>query len=282
VPIDDVPLPVLTYVGDVVRTTRIRFAWSQRELSRRSGVPQSQISELERSRITDMRLSDLVRILSSLGVRYRLILDPPITERRSPGDLVHAWCSAHVERRLVGFGWRVAREVEIGGDRSRGWIDVLAWHPDTRVLLVIEIKSELHDIGAIERTMNWYQREAWTAARRLGWQPARVGSALLLLDSEVNDRAIAINRAILGSAFPQRAEALARLISGDAEIADGRFLAMIDPRSHRGGGIRRARVDGRRAAAPYVDYIDAVRAIESGSSGAGVRPRLAVPRGPHE
>ena len=264
-PVDGVPLPILILLGDVVRTTRLPLGWTQRELSRRSGVPQSQISQLERHRISDVRLTDVHSILVALGVRYRLILDPPIVEARMQADLVHARCSAHVERRLQAAGWRTAREVEIGSDRSRGWIDLLAWHPESRVLLVIEIKSEIHDLGAIERAMNWYQREAWAAGRRLGWLPRRVGSALLVLQSEVNDRTIAINRDVLAATFPQRADGLARIVGGATDKADGRNLAMIDPRSHRARWLRATRVDGRRTSAPYADYIDAVRSIEQGS-----------------
>lgn len=258
-------LPILAFLADMVRGTRIKLGWTQRELSRRSGVPQSQISQLERRRIADLRLTDIERMLGALGVRYRLILDPPIVEHRLQADLVHARCMAHVERRLVAAGWEVAREVEIGIDRSRGWIDLLAWHRQNGLLLVIEIKSEIHDVGAIERTMNWYQREARAAARRLGWRPTHIGSALLVLQSEASDRSIGLNREVLAAAFPGRAEALARLVAGEGELDTNRYLAMIDPRSRRARWLRRSRADGRRSSAPYVDYIDAVRSIERGS-----------------
>ena len=256
---------ILGLVGDVIRSTRVRMGWSQRELSRRSGVPQSQISKLERNRAWDVRLTDIDRVLAALGIRYRLILDPPHLEPRLQADLVHTRCSSHVERRLAAAGWQVAREVEIGGDRSRGWIDLLAYHPETRTLLVIEIKSELHDVGAVERTMNWYQREAWLAARRLGWRPRQVGSALLVLQSDANDRVVATNRDSLTLGFPLRADALVRIVRGEPDALVGRSLAMIDPRSRRAMWIRRTRADGRRTAAPYADYIDAVRSIESRS-----------------
>jgi hypothetical protein len=95
-----------------------------------------------------------------------------------------------VTRRLVGSGWLVQREVEIGADRIRGWIDILAFHPESGVLLVIEVKTEIHDVGAIERSMNWYQREAMRAAHRLGWRPRAVGSALLVLQSRANDERV--------------------------------------------------------------------------------------------
>ena len=49
-----------------------------------------------------------------------------------------------------------------------GWIDVLAYHPGTGMLVVIEVKTELHDIGAEQRRFASYERESYAAARRLG------------------------------------------------------------------------------------------------------------------
>ncbi len=49
----------------------------------------------------------------------------------------------------------------------------MAFDPRTRTLAVIEIKTQLDDLGQIERTLAWYEREAWAAARRLGWRPPR-------------------------------------------------------------------------------------------------------------
>ncbi|HEX3428598.1 MAG TPA: helix-turn-helix domain-containing protein [Candidatus Limnocylindrales bacterium] len=250
---------VLSSLADAVRTERLKRGWSQRELSRRTGVPQSRISLIERTRIDDVRLSTIERLMAPMGARYWLAIDVPGIAPRRQGDLVHSLCSAHVERRLKAAGWLVAREVEIGGDRSRGWIDLLTFEPVTATLCVIEVKSEIHDVGAIERTMNWYRREAWVAARRLGWRPKIAGAALLVLQSAANDRLISVNRDVFGSSFPVRSDALRAAILRTAPLPNESGLAMIDPRSRRSNWLRPTRIDGRRSAAPYVDYIDFVR-----------------------
>lgn len=254
-------LPVLATFCAVAKATRISCGWTQRELSRRAGVPQSLISELERGIARDIRLSDLERIAVALGIRYRYAFEPPTIHPRQQRDFVHARCSSHLDRRLRGARCLVAREVEIGSDRSRGWIDILAFQPATRTALVIEIKTELHDIGAIERSTNWYGREAWAAARRAGWPPRRVIVALIVLQSEANDRAISANRDLLRTRWPGRATELASVIEG-ADPSHGGYLAMVDPRSHRTRWLRPVRSDGRRSPAPYVDYIDAARMFE--------------------
>ena len=66
-------------------------------------------------------------------------------------DPVHARCSAYVDRRLGASGWATAREVEIVHGRTHGWIDLLAFDRRTGMMVVIEIKTRLEDIGALER-----------------------------------------------------------------------------------------------------------------------------------
>ena len=249
------------------RQTRLRLALSQRELSRRSSVPQSLISRIERGVARDVRLSAIDKLFASMGVRYHLTIDPPFIEPRQV-DLVHSRCSAYSGRRLAAAGWLVAREVEVGDGRSRGWIDLLAFDPQSGWLLVIEIKTEFHDVGRIERTMNWYQREAWAAARRLGWQPRHVTTALLALMSETNDRFLAANRLLMATAFPARARELAAVVRRAAEPTETRYLALVDPRSRAINWVRPTRIDGRYSDPPYRDYIDAVRLLE-----ARARPR---------
>jgi transcriptional regulator with XRE-family HTH domain len=258
---------LIDVIAATVRTSRSQFGWSQRELSRTSGVSQSRISSLERKGIRTVRLSEIDRLFSALCVRYWLGVEPASAIGGRQRDLVHARCAVHVANRLEAAGWLVQREVEIGSGRSHGWIDILAFNPRSGLLLVIEIKTEIRDFGAIERTLNWYQREAARAARRFGWRPVRVGSALLILHSRQNEVSISANRAAFRNGFPGRATGLRSVIDGSESAPVGRFVAMIDPRSRRSTWLRSTSVDGRRSAPPYEDYIDAVRQLIGGTSG---------------
>ncbi len=153
-------------------------------------------------------------------------------------------------------------EVEVGGDRSRGWIDVLAYHPATGWLLVIEIKTEIRDLGAIERSLGWYERDAIVAARRLGWQPKHAIGCLLLLATAANDARASANGVPIGVGFPTRAHELGGLVqAGSGPRPHGRAVAMIDPLSRRTAWLRPLHQDGRRQPAPYLDYADFMRAI---------------------
>jgi transcriptional regulator with XRE-family HTH domain len=248
-------------VGLAVKDLRTALGWTQRTLAAKSGVSQAWISEIERGRCPDVSISTIDRLLVAMGARLLIDVKAPFLANPRQRDVVHAKCSSFVARRLERSGWSVATEVEIGDDRSRGWIDVLAWHPATCLVLVIEVKTELLDLGAIERTIGWYEREAWAAARRLGWQPRRVLGCLVMLSTEVVEQRIRDNRSLLDREFPIRAKALAEIVShGDLSGSSrGRALAVIDPRSQRHSWLRPSRLDGRRSGPPYADYADFVR-----------------------
>lgn len=234
---------------------RTAIGWSQAELALRAGLSQPMISRLERGQTMDVTIGTAWRVLEAMGARPSLTVEPPyLGDRARQRDAAHARCTSHVGRRLERSGWLVAREVEVGGGRSRGWIDVLAFHPLTGLLLVIEVKTELHDLGQVERTLGWYEREAWASARRLGWRPRRVYSALLLLATEANEQRLRSNREAIHSGFPVRAAELRNLIGGSQAGSTGRALAMIDPGSKRRLWLRPTKLDGRRGAAPYADY----------------------------
>lgn len=236
------------------------LGWSQRELGRRAGVAQSHISDIENQRLTDLTFASAAKVLAAMGARLVVGVDAPfLADRQRQRDPAHARCVTAVSRRLMRAGWTVATEVEIGSDRSRGWIDVLAYHAETGVTLVIEVKTEIHDLGQIERTLGWYEREAWAAARRRAWHPKRVIGCLLLLMSDANDHRLAQNGAAIRIGFPVRARVLNDVVDAPATtVVTGRGLAMIDPGSRRSAWLRPTRLDGRRSAARYRDYADFV------------------------
>lgn len=248
--------------GIAIRSSRIEIGWSQREIAERLHVSQAAISRLEAGTgpYLDARLASAA--LDLLGIRMQLDgATLGLAGRREQRDLVHAKCCGHVARRLGRLGWDVRQEVEIGTGRYRGWIDVLAYRPTDRSLLCGEIKTEIDDLGRIQRTLTWYERDAWDAARRLGWRPLKVCSVLVLLCSSENDARTHSNKEILGQAFPARARELGVWIDTPGAAVPPRALAMIDPRSLRAAWLRPTTSDGRRSPAPYANYRAAAEAM---------------------
>jgi hypothetical protein len=218
------------------------------------------ISRLESGQLSNVTLRTISQMLDVLGIHADLtsvlpiLVNPPIQR-----DAAHARCSSSVRRRLERLGWTAAQEVEVISGTARGWIDVLAYHPQARSMLVIEIKTEVRDIGAIQRSIAWYEREAAAAAGRLGWHPVRQASALLLLETVANDIAVIDNREVLRQSFPTRAAGLATWLLDPEARPPSRGIAMIDPVSHRRAWLRPTRADGRRSAALHLNYADFMR-----------------------
>ena len=127
----------------------------------------------------------------SLGARTTVNVTPPFVDRPTRQlDRVHPLASAYVRRRMEASGWSVEQEVPIGSRRTIGWIDLLAFDEPSATLLLKEIKTELLDIGQVQRSLAWYEREAGVVARRLGWRPRHVVSAVLVLASDENEETI--------------------------------------------------------------------------------------------
>jgi transcriptional regulator with XRE-family HTH domain len=250
-------------IGAAIRDSRIESGWSQRELAARLDVPQSSVVRLEAGR---RRYADLDLASAAFGVLgIRLSFDRAslgLATRREQRDLLHAACCAYVSRRLRTDGWLTSSEVEIGSGRSRGWIDILAVREAERAVVVVEVKTEIHDLGAIQRTMAWYERAAWSAARARGLRPLTVSRVLLLLDSVENDARIRSNAGPLSAMFPMRGSAVRDWLLAPGDHPAG-GLALIDPRSRRRAWLRNTRAEGRRSPAAYADYRDAAEAIGS-------------------
>ena len=250
-------------VGRLVRGARVTIGWTQQELGDRAAVPQSLVSRLERGLHSGADFDDLQRIAKVMGGRFTIGLTAPfLVDRSRQRDRVHAVCIAYVIRHLRRAGWRAESEVEIGGSAGPGWIDVLAWHPASGALLVIEVKTEVHDFGRIQRTLGWYEHRAWEAARRLGWLPQRSRGALILLDTASVATVLRANRELAAAAFPVRAAELAAFVGAPSSSTSlGRAIAAIDPLSRRAAWLRPTRLDRRRQPPAWFDYADVARRI---------------------
>lgn len=213
------------------------------------------VSEIERALVPDLPVATAMRLLNALDVRVELRLFAPTAAASPVRDRAHARCVGYVARRLEDSGWLVATEVEVGDERWRGFIDVLAFHPVERVLLVIEIKVDFDDVGAVDRQLGVYERFAWTAAHDLGWRPRAVTGALFLLATDANDRRLMEHRTYLDRRFPVRASTLRALLADPHRPPERghRCLAMIDPRTRRHRWLMPTWLDGRRNAARYKD-----------------------------
>jgi transcriptional regulator with XRE-family HTH domain len=189
------------------RDGRTRLDISQGQLARTADISVAYVSLIELGR-ANPTLAVVDRISDALGLELGLVPRPPVMIRGRQRDFVHARCSAHVQRRLVAAGLACEREVLIVDGRTRGWIDVMAFDRAPGTLIVIELKTAIDDLGAVERQITWYERNALAAARRFGWSVRRVRSWLLVLATDDVEATLRANREVLRTAFPGRARTM--------------------------------------------------------------------------
>ena len=63
-------LAELDHPGDSIRERRVELGWTQAELSKRTGIPQADISRIENGRL-DARWSTIQRISTALATTVR-------------------------------------------------------------------------------------------------------------------------------------------------------------------------------------------------------------------
>jgi transcriptional regulator with XRE-family HTH domain len=258
-----VTTPLRISFARLCRDTRTMLDITQQELAVAVGISRSHVAGIETGRVNPSL--DLVwRIADRLGIEVAIVGHAPVVlGRRGGQDIVHARCSGYVEGRLLGAGWSVDREVELVTEHTHGWIDLLAFEPKSMRLVIIEIKTRLDDMGAVERQVGWYERNAMRVAHSRGWHPTRVLSWLLLLASEEVEQTIFVHRQVLGRSFPGRAATMRGVVVEPRGGIHGRSLALINPSSRRREWLVPSRVDGRRSRAPYGDYSDAARRLST-------------------
>jgi transcriptional regulator with XRE-family HTH domain len=267
-------------VGRALRDGRRRLATSQRALAAVAQVPQSTICRLERGQPVSITLEEVGRLFDSLAVRLEVIARPPLVDGGpSVRDAVHARILGYVERHLRRAGLDTAREVPIGDGRVRGWIDLLAWRPPDRLVVVAEIKGDVVDIGALERQIAWYEREAWAAARSLGWRPARVIVAAFLLSTQRNAEVVRMEGEALRRRFPVpptdlRAELVDDRRSVPPAVRSGTArraatLAFVDPLRRGSSWLLPTPLFGGRPVLPYADARELRARLDSRRSSPG-------------
>jgi transcriptional regulator with XRE-family HTH domain len=255
------------HLGPLIVDARRLIGWSQASLAMRSGTSQSTISRIEAGKASALDVLVVERILRALGMRLTIGVDARhLADRRRQADGIHARLVGYEDRRLVRLRWQTALEVELPGPHGpRGWIDLMAFRETDRALIVDETKGELDDMGALQRSLAFYEREAWAAARRLGWHPRSVTVICVALDSEAVARRVDANRDVVARAFPAHVAGTAAWIaSPDAPRPAGWTLAVADP-LYRGAKWLKSTVSRERRTVPaYRDYAEAARLMLRG------------------
>ena len=204
--------------GRGIRALRMRRGWRQRDLAHAAKVSATMVARIERGDDTvQPRTSNSVA--AALGARAEIRLSYKGEALDRWLDAGHAALVDVVAGVLRRFGWDVVIEATFWVRGERGSVDILAWHPMTRIVLIIEVKSVVPDVQAMLASIDRKVRLALAIARERGWEPVAVGALLVIGEDRTARRRVEMHSATFDQAFPARAVAVRRWIAApDAGI----------------------------------------------------------------
>ena len=241
-------------LGLGIRALRRRRGWRQADLAAASGVSQELISLIERGHGDRVAFRTIIEVAKALDARVGVQLRWRAGDLDRLLDAGHALMTAAMVERLLGDGWEARVEITYSTPRAAGSIDILAWHPGTRSLLVIEIKTEVSSSEATLRKLDEKGRlAAALAAERLGWQAASVSRLLVIEDGPTNRRRMRSAIALFDAALPTGGREASAWLRRPSGAISGRLFLSPSNRSggrHARGGRQRIRRPARRPRRP--------------------------------
>lgn len=191
-------------LGATIRAVRVRRGWRQADLAARARVSPSTVSRLERGHPGSLTLDLIRRVSAALDVRVDLVprwragdLDRLLNAKHSQlHELVARWFATELP------AWVLAPEVSYAIYSERGVVDIVAWHPGRRAILVIELKTDIVDVNQLIGKVGEKSRLIRQVVKDRGWDPLTVSTWVIVAQGRTNRARLAAHRAVLRAAFP--------------------------------------------------------------------------------
>lgn len=232
-------------IGRSVRALRHRRGWRQIDLSGRAGRPRSALVDLEAGRLGGLKLDTIRAFSDALGARLTLTFTSGAGDPRLLIDAGHAFLQDHWKRTLERWDWLVRAEVSFNRYGERGRIDLLAYHPALRLLVVIEIKTVLWDLQELLGSLDVKVRVAPFAARDFGWIPRTTLPAIVLASGTTVRRRLS-EHASLFAPFELRGRQATSWLCRPTAVPRGLLILTevpdVAPGDRRRAGRRRVRI----------------------------------------
>jgi transcriptional regulator with XRE-family HTH domain len=205
-------------LGATIRAIRVRRGWRQSDLAGRSGVSPATISRLERGHPGLLTVDTVRRVASALDIRVDLVprwragdLDRLLNAKHSQlHELVARWFAKELPT------WVLAPEVSYAIYGERGVIDIVAWHPGRRAILVIELKTDVVDVNQLIGKVGEKARLIRQIVRDRGWDPLTVSTWVIVASGRTNRARLAAHQAVLRAAFPADGRGMRRWLADPA------------------------------------------------------------------
>lgn len=232
-------------LGARYRAVRIRRGWRQIDVARKVGVDASVISRIERGHLERMALGTILNVARALDIQVTLgarsrgaDLDRLVSGRHAGlHESVARWFAARWP------DWTLAPEVSYSIYGERGVIDILAWHPGHRALVIIELKTDIVDVNDLIGQMDRRRRLARRIAEERGWDPLIVSIWVIVASGRTNRGRLAAHGALMRNAFPVDGRSIRSwLRHPDRSVAALSLWSRVEEGTASGGYAARHRV----------------------------------------
>lgn len=180
-------------LGRLLRMRRMRRGARLEDVARRSGLSTSTVARNEVGAVGSVHVVRRHAAALDLRLEWKLIgrgadLARAIDEEHAAiVEILAAW--------LRGLRLEVVVEASFSVYGERGRVDLLAFDSRTGILYLVEVKTELSDLGNVLGVIDVRQRLAARLGSDRGWRVAAAASILALADTPHNRRIVGAHRA---------------------------------------------------------------------------------------
>lgn len=190
-------------LGNTLRVIRIRKRLRQSDVARRARTKRQVVGRIEAGMAGRYPVDTTRAMAKALGARLETTLRYQGAEIGRVANEAHAELHESFAAYLESLdGWTWLGEVTFSHYGERGIIDILAWHAETRSLLIIELKTELVDPQELVAVMHRRVRLGRQIAAREGWEPASVSAWVVVRDTSTERRRARSHSRLLRGALP--------------------------------------------------------------------------------
>jgi transcriptional regulator with XRE-family HTH domain len=234
-------------IGRILRALRLERRLRQRDVAAAASVAQTTVSLIERGHLDRLSQKTIRAVFAVVEARF----EGSVSWRGGAIDRLlderHSLLVGAVAERLRAAGWLVEVEVTFSVYGERGSIDLLAFHPASGVLLVVEVKTELTSVEETIRRHDVKERLArGIASERFGWSASSTSRLLVILDGATGRRRVHRHDDVLRVAYPERGTGVRQWIRRPARrirallflSTSNRRAARREPRPVAGSRLR--------------------------------------------
>jgi transcriptional regulator with XRE-family HTH domain len=230
-----------TNLARAVRHLRQARGWRQIDLGQRAGVSRQLVSQLECGELAGLTVRSIGRVAEALGASVDVTVRWQGADLDRLADAAHARLAQATVTLLESLGWDTRLEVSFNHYGDRGRVDVLAMHPRSATLVVMELKSAIGHTQELLGRLDVKVRLGRVLAASVGWPtPSRIVAALVIGESRAARRIVREHDAVFRRFDLRGRQAVAWLRNPRPGEVHGLLWFTTLPRA-AGGGIRRVK-----------------------------------------